>query len=190
MPLLWSGEAVKLFEILSVEDILKKYSSRIELVLVTNDLSALERWGPAYQERFESLLGRLSHKIIPYQSIDQLFQVYSQGGVIISPRFLDNSYNLGHTEWKITLGMACGRMTLASPIPSYTTVAERAGGKGIRICHTGADWERNLAELLDPNFDWESEEIQARKVVEKHYATEKVAKTHAAFVNEIVKGLP
>jgi hypothetical protein len=188
LPLLWSGEAVKLFEILAVEDVFRKFSRRIELVLVTNDLAAWERWAPDTKARFQALLRVIPHQIIPYQSIEHLFQVYSRGGVIISPRFLDNSYNWGHTEWKIALGMACGRMALASPVPSYTTVAERAGGKGIRICHTAADWERNLAELLDPNFDWEPEEIQARQVVEKYYATEKVAKTHAAFVNKIVKG--
>jgi hypothetical protein len=188
LPLLWSGEAIKLFELLSIEDLLKKFSTRIELILVTNDLSGLDRWHIGYKERFESLMKSVPHQIIPFQSIEQLFQVYSRGGVIISPRFLDNSYNLGHTEWKITLGMGCCRLALCSPVPSYTIVADRSGGKGIRICKTMEDWEKNFQEFFSGNFEWEEEEFQARQVVERYYSTKVVARTHADFINNILKG--
>jgi hypothetical protein len=186
LPLLWSGEALKLFELLAIEDLLKKYSSKIELVLITNVLSALERWYPDYKDRFQSLLGVVPHRIIPYQSIEQLFQIFSQGGVVISPRFLDNSYNLGHTEWKITLGMACGRMAVCSPIPSYSMVANRSKGKGIRICHNREDWEKTFDEILSQAVDWEQEEKAANRVVEQYYSTPVVAAQHAAWVSKIL----
>jgi hypothetical protein len=182
LPLLWSGEALKLFEILSIEDILIKYSSKIELVLITNDLSALERWYADYKDRFLSLLKLVPYRIIPYQSIEQLFQIYSGGGVLISPRFLDNSYNFGHTEWKITLGMACGRMALCSPVPSYCKVEERANGVGIRICRQADDWERSLDEIFTGALDWEKEGNAACNVVEKYYSTPVVAVQHAEYV--------
>ena len=186
LPLLWSGEALKTFELLAIEDLLIKYASQIELVLITNDLSALERWYPGYKDRFQALLTKVSHRIISYQNIEQLFQVYSRGGVAISPRFLDNSYNFGHTEWKITLPMACGRMVFSSPVPSYIKVSELSGGEGIRICHTPKDWDRGFDALLAGEIDLEREEIAANSVVEKFYSTPVVAEIHAGFVQSVL----
>jgi len=184
--LLWSGESIKLFELLVIEDILKKYSSCIELILVTNSLSALDRWYPPLKERFEAMLRKVPHRIIPYKSIEHLFEVYSQGGISISPRFLDNSYNMGHTEWKITLAMACGRMALCSPVPSYLKVACRAEGQGIRICNSIEDWDAALEDIFYKRIDWGKEELGAKSVVEKYYSTVVIAKKHAEFVNRIV----
>ncbi len=185
LHLLWSGEAVKLFELLSIEDVLRKYADRIRLTLVTNSLSALDRWITPYQERFEKLLSVLEHEVVPFTDIPALLECYAGGGVFLSPRFLDNSYNWGHTEWKITLPMACGRFVLASPIPSYRDVAERSGGLGLRICETSADWEQRFEELLSGSFDPESEEDAAREVVAKHYSTPVVAAAHRDFVREV-----
>lgn len=188
LQLLWSGEAVKLFEFLSIEDVLRRYAPWIELVFVTNTLAALDRWHPPYRERFQSLLRYVPHRIVPFRSIAELFDVYAQGGVLISPRFLDNSYNLGHTEWKITLGMACGRMAMCSPLPSYLDVAERSGGRGIRVCETPEDWERALDALLSGGIVVEEEEGAARNVVEAHYSTRAVARMHSLFLKEVVRG--
>ena len=187
LPLLWSGEAVKLFELLAIEDVLLKYASRIKLILVTNSLSAMDRWRPGYRERLEAMLKRISHQIIPYQGILHLFDVYSRGGVFISPRFLDNTYNLGHTEWKITLAMACGRMVLCSPVPSYVTVARRAQNKGIRICETSLQWESWLEALLSRQIMLQEEERAARKVVEDYYETSVIARQHSTFVRRVIE---
>jgi glycosyltransferase involved in cell wall biosynthesis len=188
LPLLWSGEAVKLFELLAIEEVLLRHAARVELVLVTNDLAALGRWTGDHRARFEALLARVPHRIVPYRGIAPLFAVYAQGGVLVSPRFLDNSYNLGHTEWKVTLGMACGRMALASPVPSYVTLAARAGHRGIRICATPEDWDRALAALLAGDVDRPAEEAAARGVVARHYATPVVARAHAALLTALLAG--
>lgn len=185
LRLLWSGQAVKLFELLAIEEPLRAHARHVELVLVTNDLSALERWRPGHRARFERLMSDVPHQVIPFRSIPHLLEVYAGGGLLIAPRFLDNSYNLGHTEWKITLGMAGGRVALASPLPSYRTVAARAGGRGIRICAGVDAWESALDETLAGGFDWEGEEAAARAVVERHYATDVVAREHATFVRRI-----
>ncbi len=187
LPLLWSGEAVKLFELLAIEEVLHRYAERIRLVLVTNSLDALARWHAGYRARFESLLAAVPHEIVPYRSIPQLFSVYARGGVCISPRFLDNSYNFGHTEWKITLAMACGRMALCSAVPSYEMAYERAVGRGIRICRSAEDWGRALDAILAGEIDMEAEGVAGRDVVARGYSTAVVAATHSRFMRGLIE---
>lgn len=185
--LLWSGEAVKLFELLAIENTLLKYANQIELSIITNSLDAMERWRPGLKQRFENMLGRLRHRIIEYKSIERLFSIYSEGGVVISPRHMDNSYNYGHTEWKITLAMACGRMALCSPVPSYVNVHEYAAGKGIRICGTGEQWDAAMESLIAGDLDMESEERAARDVVERVYSTDVVADKHVSVMSDVLE---
>lgn len=185
LHLLWSGEAVKLFELLSIESVLRRFADRIRLTLVTNDLAAMDRWFEPYKERSERMLGGIEHAVVPFTSIRALLEIYSAGGVFISPRFLDNSYNWGHTEWKITLPMACGRIALGSPLPSYRDVAERSGGAGIRLCENEDVWCGSLDEILSGRLDFAAEENAAREVVAKFYGTPVVAKAHRAFVAEV-----
>ncbi len=185
LRLLWSGESVKLFELLAAEKVLLAFKDKVELVLVTNDMEALSRLKPDVREKLESLLSRLNVQVIRFQSIQHLFDVYAEGGIVISPRFLDSPYNMGHTEWKITLAMACGRASLCSPVPSYVKVAERAEG-GIRILESSEDWQAMLEQVLGDGFDWEAEEQAAHSVVDSYYSTEVVAGIHAAFVRDVV----
>jgi len=186
LRLLWSGESVKLFELLAAEKTFIAVRDKVELVLVTNDLSALDRLVPDIRKRLDHLLSVLSVRVVRFRSVQHLFQIYSEGGVFISPRFLDSPYNMGHTEWKIALAMACGRVALCSPVPSYVKVAERAGGRGIRILNDQDAWGDALEEVLGGNFDWEKEELAAHSVVDRFYSTREVAPAHAAFVRDVV----
>jgi len=188
LRLLWSGESVKLFELLAAEKALIAVKDKVELVLVTNDLAGLDRLAPDIRKRLDHLLSVLSVRVIRFRSIQHLFQIYSEGGVFISPRFLDSPYNMGHTEWKITLAMACGRVALCSPVPSYVKVADRAGGRGIRILNDPDAWGEALEEVLSNSFDWEKEELAAHSVVDRFYSTREVATAHAAFVQDVVNG--
>ena len=185
LDLLWSGEAVKLFELLCIEDVLREFASHVRLTLVTSTLDALHRWFSPWRERFDALLAAVEHRIVPFRSVPHLLEIYAAGGVFISPRFLDNTYNLGHTEWKIALPMACGRIALGSPLPSYLDVAERSAGHGLRICREAAEWRENLEALLSGRFDFEREENAAREVVGRHYSTPVVAESHLQFMREI-----
>jgi hypothetical protein len=185
LNLLWSGEAVKLFELLSIENVLRKLAGRIRLVLVTNDLAALDRWFEPWKSRFEGLLAAVEHEIVPFKTIAELLKLYATGGVFISPRFLDNTYNWGHTEWKITLPMACGRVALGSPLPSYAEVARLSGGAGLRLCGSEDEWAAALDAMLAGDFDFATEEAAAREVVRAHYSTPVVAAAHRACVAEV-----
>lgn len=188
LTLFWSGEAVKLFELLSIERVLIKYATRVRLVLITNSFSAFDRWHNDLKSRFERLLSILEYKVIRFESIEHLLDCYTEEGVVISPRFLDNTYNFGHTEWKIALGMACGKIALCSPIPSYLDVSRRSGGRGIRVCRTDIEWEAALDEMLDVGIDRRAEEGNAKEVILKHYSTEVVADAHQTFVSKIAAG--
>ena len=187
LELVWSGQAVKLFELLAIEEELRGLGARIRLTLVTNSLNALDSWKPDLRARFDRLLADVPHRIQPYTSVADLLAFYAAHRCIcLSPRFADNSYNLGHTEWKITLAMACGQLALAGPVPSYRDVAERSGGAGVWLCATAEEWRAAFDRLLEGRLDWTAEEAAARKVVEKHYATEAVAAEHAVFMKGVL----
>jgi hypothetical protein len=190
LDLLWSGESVKLFELLSIEELLRKFANRVRLVLVTNSLAALDRWFDPWKSRFEGLLQAVEHEIIPFRSIGALLETYSRGGVFISPRFLDNSYNHGHTEWKITLPMACGRAVLGSPLPSYKDVADRSHGAGLRLCSDAGAWESALEDVLSGKIDFAAEEGAAQVVVKEHYSTPVVAKAHRDYLAHVCSDAP
>jgi len=186
LRLLWCGEAVKLFDLLAIEGVLQRYADRVELVLVTNSLSALDRWHSDIRERFTKFLENIQHRFVEYRSPEHTFEVYGEGGVFISPRFLDNSYNLGHTEWKVTLPMACGRVAFCSPLQSYVTVSGRSGGQGIKVCEKDGDWAAMIETVLLKQFDFKSEEEAARDVVDRYYSTEKVAAMHTQYLNSLL----
>jgi len=187
LTLLWSGASCKVFDLLRIEEALKTHAERLRLVLVTDDWSGVERCFEPYRSRVGELLAGLEHKIVPFRSVEQLLQVYADGGVFVSPRFLDNTYNWGHTEWKIALPMACGRFVLASPQPSYVTVAGRSRGRGLRICAEPEDWSRQLEALLGGQIDLEEEGRLGRATIETHYSTPVVARQHAAVIREALQ---
>lgn len=188
LPLLWSGESIKLFELLLIGGVLIEYSGDVSLKLVTNSLGALDSWYPPYKAQFLDLLTQVQHEFIPFTSVEKLMEVYGAGGVCISPRFLNNTYNQGHTEWKITLAMARGRVALCSEMPSYLDVFERSGGVGIRICRNQDDWHNAFQDVLSSDFHWEKEQLGAAEVVKNYYSTEVVGKSHADFINDILSG--
>ncbi len=186
LKVMWSGQAQKLFELLSIEEVLREFRERITLCLITSDLAALEAWYPPWKERFHALLREVPHEIIPFRSVEHLLSIYAQPGVVISPRFMDNTYNAGHTEWKLALGMACGRVALGAPLSSYAKVAERSEGRGIHICTTAGDWRVQFEALLGGGFPWKDEEAAARAVVRDYYATSVVAQHHAQTMSRII----
>ncbi len=188
LPLLWSGESIKLFELLLIGGVLIEYSGDISLKVVTNSLGALDSWYPPYKARFLDLLTQVQHEFIPFTSVENLMEVYGAGGVCISPRFLNNTYNQAHTEWKITLAMARGCVALCSEMPSYVDVFERSGGVGIRICRNQDDWRNAFQDVLSSDFHWEKEQLGAAEVVKNYYSTEVVGKSHADFINDILSG--
>jgi glycosyltransferase involved in cell wall biosynthesis len=92
-------------------------------------------------------------------------------------------YNLAHTEWKISLGMACGLPAIASPVPSYVDVAERSEGAAVSICRSDEDWTRAIESFFENPARLAEAGRAAREVVQRHYETGVVARRHVACLS-------
>jgi glycosyltransferase involved in cell wall biosynthesis len=101
---------------------------------------------------------------------------------IVSPKRLVNGYELGHSEWKITLGMAAGLPAVASPQRSYVEAIEADGG-GI-VADTAAEWRAAFERLRDPEVRAELG-ARARRTVEERYSTPVVARRYGDFLLEL-----
>ena len=188
LALWWSGMPQKILDFLSIEKVLREFRGRIHLHLVTGDYQkGIDEMPAVIGSRLRSLFAEIPHTFFKFRSIPQLLRLYaSGGGVVISPRFLDNHYNLSHTEWKITLGMACGLPAIASPQPSYLDVAVRCEDPGaVRICKTDEDWKAAFEEALEGN-NHEQKSLSAREVVQRHYSTGVVAATHVEVLARLL----
>jgi hypothetical protein len=115
----WSGMAAKAFEFLTAAEAFLAFREKLHLHLVTDDVPDGRGWKPGLKERWNAFLSRIPHTFHRFRDIPQLLRLYSIGGLIVSPRYLDVPYNLSHSEWKITLGMACGLPAVASPVQIY-----------------------------------------------------------------------
>ena len=186
LVLLWSGQLIKMFELLKIKDVLVEYSSRLQLRIITNGTGIPDAWYEPYKSEFRDLLKKVSCEFIPFTSIEALLGVYDTGGVFISPRFLDNSYNLGHTEWKIALAMARGRFVLCSEQPSYMDVDSRADHRGIRICRTDDDWRNAFENIFADRIDWQTEQEASAAVIRRYYSTSVVASQHGEFITKLL----
>jgi hypothetical protein len=181
----WSGMAAKLFEFLAAEEAFLALADRIQLRLVTDDLErAKARWPAEVRERLERFLARMPHTVHRFRDIAGLLAHYAEGGVIVSPRFLDTPYNLSHTEWKITLGMACELPAIASPVPSYLDVIERSAPGAVTICRANEEWRAALEACLEKPTRLRESGRAAFETVRQHYETGAVARQHAACLAE------
>ncbi|HEX6702075.1 MAG TPA: hypothetical protein VF101_15210 [Gaiellaceae bacterium] len=101
---------------------------------------------------------------------------------IVSPKRLVNGYELGHSEWKITLGMAARLPAVASPQQSYVEAIGAHGG-GI-VADSPGEWRAAFERLRDPEV---REELgsRARRAVEELYATPVVAKRYGDALLEL-----
>lgn len=183
----WSGMASKACELLVAGAPMRAMRDKIHLHLVTDDLANRSKWLPAISERFDDFLAAMPHTVHRFRDVKTLLALYAEGGVIISPRTLDVPYNLSHTEWKITLGMACGMPAIASPVPSYEDVCADAAPGAVTICKSNDDWQAAFGKLLVADELRASGEA-AREVVERSYSTEVVAPKHLGAVESILAG--
>ena len=144
----------------------------------------MERWNRGYKQRLEKMLADLNVVVIKYKGIKELFNLYGHADVVLSPRFLDNSYNMGHTEWKITLGMACGCKALVSPVPSYRDVWDRSSGSEISLCDTQDDWQTAFETMLTVGVS-RNARARSQYLVEKYYSSKVIAGQHISYLERL-----
>ena len=169
--IVWSGVSKKADHLLLVRDVLASLSGA-ELVVVSDAI-------PAVVAELEKAM---PVRFVPYS--DAAYARTLRGcDIIISPKRLINAYEMGHTEYKITLGMAVGLPAVASPQPSYVEAISHAGG-GI-LAETSDQWRSALQQLVeDPRLREDLGERAARTVRER-YTT---AVTAASYL-QVLKGL-
>ncbi|MDX6478869.1 MAG: hypothetical protein QOG29_1456 [Gaiellaceae bacterium] len=164
--LVWSGRSTKAQPLTLLADVGAALRG-FELLVVSDreppELAALRGVLPTSYERFD--LRRYARTL---RTCD----------VIISPKRLVNGYELGHTEWKITLGMAAGLPAIASPQRSY--VEALADGGGI-VADSPQEWTAALDVLRDAGRRSELG-ARAREIVEERYSTPVVARRYGEFL--------
>lgn len=158
--LVWSGVAKKARHLLLISDIFRELRDA-ELVVVSDGvpdaLGELERALPC--------------RLVPF-SDKRYAQELGDCDVILSPKYLVNGYELGHSEYKITLGMAVGLPAVASPQQSYVEAISHRGG-GI-IAGTPEEWDAALRTLMDRSLR-AALGVRAAETVRERYATPVVA---------------
>lgn len=166
--LVWSGVAKKAAHILTIVEALKDLS-KIELFIVSE----------CVPDSFEVLSKVLPCRFVPYDE-RHYAKMLSGCDIIISPKSLSNAYEVAHTEYKITLGMAAGLPVIASPQESYETAIEwRGGGIVARNC---AEWKSAIRRLSkDIELRRQLGELARITVIEK-YSTPVVAAQYWALL--------
>ncbi len=171
--LAWSGIAKKAVHLLLLGDVLPEMTD-VELLLVCDErpdcLPELERLVPC----------RL---MTPFSDARHA-RALLDSDIIISPKRLCNAYELGHTEYKIALGMAVGLPAVASPQSSYVEIL--SGGGGI-IASTSEEWRVALASLCaDPDRRADMG-ARARRTVIDRYSTGVVALRYLNVLSQLTQ---
>jgi glycosyltransferase involved in cell wall biosynthesis len=173
--LVWCGIGKKAAHLLLIKDVLAKIGG-IELVLVADEEPACLR----------ELREVVPCTLVPFS--DKAYAATLRScDVIISPKRLVNAYEMAHTEYKITLGMAVGLPAVASPQLSYV---EAIGHHGGGFVADGPDeWHDALTRLVSSPGLRADLGARARQTVAERYATPVVASTYLGLLRTLV-GLP
>jgi glycosyltransferase involved in cell wall biosynthesis len=174
LKLIWSGVAHKSAHLRLIREALTELRD-VQLLLIS--------------DRRPPVMDELA-KIIPcryrqYRAL-RFPRMLLAGDVIISPKRLLNAYDVGHTAYKITPGMAQGLPAIASPQQSY--VEALADGGGI-ICKTTDEWIEAINWLRDPALRAEMG-AKACRTVERRYSTAVVAVRYARVLRAVAEGQP
>jgi glycosyltransferase involved in cell wall biosynthesis len=169
--LVWSGIAKKALPLLDITDALGSLRGA-EFVVVSNEVPA----------ELRELRAAIPCRFVRYGP-RRYVRLLRRCDLIVSPKRLVNGYELGHTEWKITLGMAAGLPAVASPQQSYVEAIGHAGG-GI-VADSREDWRGALERLVeDPGLRGELGS-RARRTVSERYATPVVARQYLELLRSL-----
>jgi glycosyltransferase involved in cell wall biosynthesis len=173
LKLVWSGVSKKAAHLDLIRDVVKPLPC-LEIVLVCDDPDSSE---------IRAIAGALHARVLPFGDRSYAATLL-ECDVIISPKFLTSAYEMAHTEYKITLGMAVGLPAIASPQPSYIEAISYLGG-GI-VARTPYEWREALeGPAADPSRR-SSMGALAQKTVAERYATPVVGQQYLDVLSEVV----
>lgn len=168
--LVWSGVAKKAAHLLLIVDALASLQA-VELTLVVDErpecLAELQRALPCRTVRFSNAA---------------YARTLLESDIIVSPKRLVNAYELAHTEYKITLGMAVGLPVVASPQRSY--IEALADGGGI-LASTDQAWRDALQTLASDAALRADHGERGRQTVIARYSTPVVAAAYGRLIEQV-----
>jgi glycosyltransferase involved in cell wall biosynthesis len=173
LTLAWSGIGKKAAHLDLIKDVLGRLRC-VELVLVCDDPSSPE---------IRAIAAAVPARVLPFSDRDYA-RTLPDCDVIVSPKFLTNGYEMAHTEYKITLGMAMGLPAVASPQPSYIEAISHLGG-GI-VSRTPFEWCEALELLAADPSRRAAMGVLAQRTVRERYATPVVARQYLELLEALV----
>ena len=127
-------------------------------------------------------LSGLPCRVVPF-SDERYVRELLDADIIISPKRLANGYEMGHTEYKIALGMAVGLPAIASPQPSYLEAL--ADGGGI-VARDASEWRDALARLAGDAALRAETGRRAQQTVIARYSIAAVAPQYARLFDQVL----
>ncbi len=179
LTLVWSGQAKKAFHVELIEDYLYSYSEKIKLLFVTNKECA----GNALPKVIHRIKKKL-HCEVRMWNLSRYPSDLLEADVIISPKILNNGYEMGHSEYKITLGMSQRLPAIASNQQSYIDAFD--GMQAGFICKNRNDWHKAFECLLKSATTRQEMGDIARECVEKRYSIEVVSRQYLDVFKKLV----
>jgi glycosyltransferase involved in cell wall biosynthesis len=170
LTLVWSGMSHKARHLLVIRDVLAELTGARLVVVSEREPDVLPELRSAIECRYVEF------------SLRGYARLLCECDVIVSPKRLVNAYELAHTEWKITLGMAVGLPAVASPQQSYVEAIEHLGG-GI-VADTPAEWREALERVRDPDVR-DDLGRRAAGTVDERYATPVVARQYLELLRSL-----
>lgn len=171
LQLVWSGVARKAAHLLEAREAFARLQG-VELTLVSDEK-------PAVLDELQALV---PCRFMPFSDARYARALLSSD-VIISPKRLVNAYEMGHTEYKITLGMAVGLPAIASPQQSYVeAIGHRRGGF---VCTSTDEWVRAIDTLRSAGARREIG-ARARQTVQERYSVDAIAGQYLELLLHLV----
>ncbi len=173
--LIWSGVSKKSLHFYEIIPVLSKISKEfsVQLTLVSD----------RKPEIFNEISQVINTKWIKFSHRKYISKLLASD-IIISPKRLINGYELGHTEYKITLGMALGLPAIASPQLSYVNALRYGGGI---IASTETEWYLALRKLISSSMLREKMGIKAKNTVKKYYSLTIILKKYVDLFNDLLR---
>ncbi|MEO8681149.1 MAG: glycosyltransferase family 4 protein, partial [Vicinamibacterales bacterium] len=173
--LVWSGVGKKAAHLLLLTDVFAALPEAELVLVVDTEPDCLPQLERVVRCRIVRFTGRVYARTL------------AASDILISPKRLINAYEMAHTEYKISLGMAMGLPVVASPQPSYVEAIGHHGG-GI-IASSTDEWIGALRRLAaSPELRAELG-TRARQTVDEHYATPVVAAQYLSLLATLA-GVP
>jgi len=177
---IWSGIAKKAFHFELIENVLYDFAKELRMIIVTNETE---------NDKLPAVIFRLKKKLnieIREWNSSRYPKDLLESDFLISPKILKNGYEMGHTEYKISLGMAQRLPVIASDQPSYI---DAFGNSAVGyICKNEDEWYEAFKEILNST----PEERQAmgdsaRARVLSNYALDVISNKYISTMNELIQ---